>query len=145
MGILVRKTPCIHFLVPIKNLIIKLVAAQFLKWQNQARQQVYPTARRDLVNFDHATILQCYNSVLCGLIGYYNFVGNRKSMSTLVHFLKMSCALTLALKYKLRTAAKVFSVYKVNLKNPEGWLQLSIPVTFAKSHPNNKFKKTMNM
>ncbi len=136
----VRVTPRISFQAPIKELIEKLVVKKFLKWCDQDRRQATPTARRNLVNLDHANILLYYNTVIRGLLHYYSFADNRKSMGSIIHMLKLSCALTLALKYKLRTAAKVFSKYKALLRDPISNMCLSIPKTFIRLSHTQKFE-----
>jgi hypothetical protein len=82
---------------------------------------------RSQVNHDHRNILQLYNAVIRGLMNYFGFVDYRKSMGSIIHGLKMSCALTLALKYKLRTAAKVFGTYGSELTCPKTKTSLFIP------------------
>jgi hypothetical protein len=70
-----------------------------------------------------------YNSVINGIMNYYKFADNRKSLGNITHGLKMSCALTLALKLKLRTTAKVFKMFGSLLLDPESKLALKIPTT----------------
>jgi hypothetical protein len=72
-------------------------------------------------------------------MNYFCFVDNRKSMGSIIHGLKMSCALTLALKYKLRTAAKAFGTYGSELTCPKTKTKLFIPDTFARLLHSNKF------
>jgi len=85
-----------------------------------------------LINLDHADILRYYNSKIHGILSAYEFVSNRKSLGTVVHLLKHSCALTLALKYKLRTKAKVFRKFGPTLMDKKTNIKLFIPKTFAK-------------
>jgi hypothetical protein len=60
-------------------------------------------------------------------------VDNAKSLGALVHGLKHSCALTLALKYKLRERSKVFKKYGKYLECKETGTKLYIPKTFART------------
>jgi group II intron reverse transcriptase/maturase len=111
----------------IKDLFLKKTVNGFFK--KKARKFV-PTKVGWLINFDHADILRYYNSVIRGILNFYSFSNNRKSLGSLVHGLKFSCARTLALKYKLRFASKTFSRFGSKLKCPDTGLELFIPKTF---------------
>lgn len=75
-----------------------------------------PTAIRSLVWQPHDKILAHYNMKVQGIVNYYSFAGNRGKLIKIVELLRLSCALTFALKYKLRTAAKVFKRFGKDLK-----------------------------
>lgn len=138
-GTKVRVIPRINMYVPIHFLIGKLVAKNFFKWENQTKKTARPTAKKNLVNLDHATIIQFYNCVIKGLMNYCKFVDNRKSIGAIVHNLKISCGLTLALKFKLRTVSKVFHKFGSKLRDPMSNIELVIPSTFS------RFKKVINL
>jgi retron-type reverse transcriptase len=125
-GHLSKVSPRHIFHAPIRKLIYRLVERGYFRWSASAGRAV-PTAMRSQVNHDHRNILQLYNAVIRGLMNYFGFVDNRKSMGSIIHGLKMSCALTLALKYKLRTAAKVFGTYGSELTCPKTKTSLFIP------------------
>ena len=137
-GHLVRITPRLSFHAPMRKLIDKLVIRGYYAW-SQKSGRAMPTAMRTMVNQDHRTILQLYNSVIRGLLNYYNFADNRKSLGSITHGLKWSCALTLALKYKLRTAAKVYKTFGARLACPKTKSELYIPDTFARLPHKDKF------
>jgi len=101
---------------PIDKLLKKLHMNKFLK---RNKLGVYkPTALRRLINLDHADILGYYNSVSRGILNYYSFVDNYSRFNSIVkYFLLHSCALTLALKYKLRHKSKVFKRFGGKLKD----------------------------
>lgn len=138
-GSRVRISPRLEFHAPIVQLLQRLRDRGYLRMR---KGKLKPTAMRVLVNHDHATILSQYNAVSRGILNYYRFADNRKSLGTLVHGLKMSCALTLALKYRLRTAAKVFKQYGSKLKCPETDKYFFIPETFARLNHFQKFATT---
>lgn len=138
-GTKVRISPRISFHAPIRSLFEKLVIKKFFKWKCQRKLAARPTARRNLINLDHCTIILYYNTVINGLMNYYHFADNRKSMGSIVHGLKLSCAFTLALKYKLRTLAKTFKKFKSLLKDPNSNIQLNIPSTFSRVTHKLKF------
>jgi len=91
-----------------------------------------PTFCGKLVNLDHADVIRFYNQKICGILNYYSFVDNKKSLGSFVHGLKHSCALTLALKFKLRHRAKVFKKFGKTLKCPETEIELYIPKSFSR-------------
>lgn len=73
-----------------------------------------------LVNLDHADILRYYNWVIRGISNYYDFVNNRKALLWIVWLLTESCALTLAIKFKLKTLSKTFKEFGPKLSYREG-------------------------
>lgn len=113
---------------PIKLLFQKATLNKFFKKRNES---FVPTYVGRLVNFDHADILRYYNSIIRGILNYYSFVNNHKSLGSLIHGLKFSCARTFAVKYKLRHASKVFKKFGSKLKeSPDSKIELYIPKTF---------------
>nr|UDP55420.1 putatuve reverse trannscriptase orf679 [Schizostauron trachyderma] len=120
---------------PIKLLFEKAALNGFFKKRNN---KFVPTYVGRCINWDHEDILCYYNSVIRGILNYYSFVNNYKSLGNLVHGLKLSCALTLALKYKLRHVSKIFRKFGSNLKESrKSKIELYIPKTFK---PLKKFK-----
>lgn len=113
-----RITARIALLSPIKKLIDKLVSRQFLKWNDNGTVLI-PTGLKRMVNLDHADIIAYYNAVIGGILNYYTFADNRSSLGSIVRYLRMSCARTLALKFKLRYMAKAFKKFGSGLTCPE--------------------------
>lgn len=123
----VRMTGKPSLKAPIKELFLKATVNGFFK----KKVGVFvPTKVGWLINLDHADILGYYNSVIRGILNFYSFANNRKSLGALVHGLKLSCARTLALKYKLRYASKTYRRFGGKLKCPDTGLELYIPNTF---------------
>jgi len=91
-----------------------------------------PTFCGRLINLDHADIIRFYNQKIHGILNYYSFVDNIKSLGQFVHGLKHSCALTLALKLKFRHRAKVFKKFGSTLRCPETKVELYIPKSFRR-------------
>ena len=114
---------------PIKLLFKKATINKFFKKRNE---EFVPTFVGRCINLDHSDILRYYNSVIHGILNYYSFTNNHKSLGSLIHGLKFSCARTLALKYKLRYASKVFKKFGSTLrdKRDSGETELFIPKTF---------------
>lgn len=137
-GHLSRISPRLSFHAPIRKLIDRLVIRGYFTW-SKTLGRARPTAMRSIVNLDHSTILQIYNYVIQGLLNYYKFADNRKSMGCIIHGLKGSCALTLALKYKQRTASKIYKAYGSKLTCPETNRELYIPKSFSRFEHTIKF------
>ena len=123
----VRITSRVVLLAPIKKLFEKATLNGFFKKRGD---KFVPTKVGRLINLDHSDILRYYSSVIRGIMNFYSFANNRKSLGSLVHGLKFSCARTLALKYKLRHASKVFRRFGTFLKCPNTGEALYIPHTF---------------
>ena len=123
----VRVTGRVGLHAPIKDLFEKATLSGFFK---KKHTKFVPTRVGWLINLDHADIIRYFNSVIRGNLNYYSFANNRKSLGSFIHGLKWSCARTLALKYKLRFASKVFRKFGSKLKCPDTGLELAIPKTF---------------
>ena len=123
----VRITGRVGLHAPIKDLFEKATLSGFLK---KKRLKFVPTKIGWLINLDHADIIRYFNSIIRGNLNYYSFSNNRKSLGSFIHGLKWSFTRTLALKYKLRLASKVFRRFGSKLKCPETGLELFIPKTF---------------
>jgi hypothetical protein len=84
---------------------------------------------------DHADILGYYNSVSRGLMNYYSFVDNFSRFGSIVKYhLLHSCALTLALKYKLRYKSKAFRRFGGSLKCKDTDKEFFIPTNFRRKN-----------
>lgn len=125
-GIRSAMTAPMRFLVPTEKLIQKLVTGRFLKW-NPSGTKLIATGLGALVNHNHADIIAYYNAVVRGILCYYTFVDNRSSLKTVVRYVHMSCARTLALKYKLRSTAKVYKKFGSRLTCPQTGISLYNP------------------
>lgn len=135
MGRRTRVVPEITLYVPIKKIIKKLVEKKFLRW-NSDGTYLNGTAIRALVNWDHADIVRYYNSTIKGLLNYYSFATNYHDFGMLVRLIRLSCARTLALKYKTRYANSIFTRFGKNLVDPESKVGLNLPTSF---HFTRKF------
>jgi hypothetical protein len=128
--ILGRITPKVSLYAPMEKIIDSLVSRGFFQYTKLGK--LMGTARKSLVNLDHADILMFYNAVINGLINYYSFSDNRSSLGSIVRLLRESCALTLALKYKLRTLAKTFRRFGKGLACPETGVLLKAPLSLSR-------------
>lgn len=123
----VRMTSRVVLKAPVKSIFEKAALNGFFKVR---QSQFIPTKVGRCINLDHQDILRYYNSIIRGVFNYYSFANNRKSLGSFVHGLKLSCARTLALKYKLRHASKIYKRFGPKLRSPEGGVELFIPSTF---------------
>lgn len=118
--------------IPVKKLIERLKTHKFIK--DDSNGTLTATARKDLVNFSHAEIVSFFNHRIQGLVNFYSFAANLTSLRKILLFLQLSCALTLALKYKLRTKRAVFRRYGRTLQDPDTEVELKMPKTLKVLH-----------
>jgi group II intron reverse transcriptase/maturase len=132
---------------PILKIFNKLVTAGFYR---KVDSKFKPTRVGRLINLDMPDILRYYNSIIYGYLNYYTFADNRSSLGMIIHGLKHSCALTLKMKFKLPSRAKVFHKFGSNLtytevltdskgKMTEKKYQLRIPSDFKRLPFHERF------
>ena len=68
--------------MPTKKIIEKLIKAGLAHRSHEGNISARPMT--GLVNLDHATILQFYNSKIHGLINYYSFAANRIEIQNII-------------------------------------------------------------
>jgi retron-type reverse transcriptase len=90
------------------------------------------TSYTRITNLPHADILRYFNRVIVQTMRFYSFAENRPQMSSFVHSIKHTCALTLALKYKLRSRRKVFDRYGTLLECPGTGQMLYVPKSYLR-------------
>jgi type II intron maturase len=108
--------------VPINDLINKLKMNKFIKIN--ANDMPVATARKDLVNLSHHEIVSLFNQRIQGLVTFYSFGFNKTSLRKIIMLLHLSCALTLALKHKLRTQRQAFKKFGRTLDDPKTGIKL---------------------
>ena len=126
-----RITARIALLAPMKKIIDKLIVRKFVKW-NPNGTKLIPTGLKRLQNLDHADIISYYNAMVRDILNYYSFADNRRNLGAIIRYLHMSCARTLALKYKLRFMSKAYKEFGKNLTCPTTKVNLFIPITLKK-------------
>lgn len=122
-----RITPRLIYHAPIKTLLEKLIKNGLARRNHKG--EILARAKRSLVPADHAHILAFYNQKVRGILNYYTFVLNRYRLSSIIRYLHESCALVMALKYKVRGRTKraAFSRFGRRLTDPETGRGLYIP------------------
>jgi len=121
-----------RLLAPIAKLVEKLIKHGIAKRNHVGK--VYSTARTDLINLSHYEILVYYNSLVNGYLNFYSFVSNFSRLNTICWILRESCALTLALKHKIRTKRRAFNKFGFNLKDKDTGLYFKAPSKFNTTH-----------
>lgn len=119
---------------PIRELEDKLITSGLLKRNKLGK--LFPKGRTNLFTANNYDIIRWYNSKVNGILSFYSFASNYPKISTIIWYLKASCALTLANKYKLKTMAKAFGKFGKNLTDPETGEQFNQPSNFK---VKNKF------
>lgn len=81
---------------------------------------IRPTSCRKLSSLDDKLIVQRYSSIIRGYMNYYCPANKFSDLWQIVAFYRKSCALTLADKHKLKTAAKAYKLFgpKLKISNP---------------------------
>lgn len=120
---------------PTKKLLDKLIKVGIARITS--RGEIVGNPMTSLVNLDHATIIQYYNSKMYGVINYYTFAGNRTELLNLIWLMKWSLARTLARKYQLRSARQAFKKFGNRLRDPETDLELKAPNSLPVIHQYN--------
>lgn len=69
------------------------------------------TSKRSLVGLTEKEIVNIYSNIIRGILQYYSCVNQRSNLWPVVSLYRKSCALTLADKLKLRTAAQTFKKF----------------------------------
>lgn len=118
--------------IPINDLINKLKIYKIIKFN--AKDKPVATARKDLINLSHHEIVSFFNHHILGLVTFYRFGVNLTSLRKIIMFLHLSCALTLALKHKLRTKRQAFNKFGRTLDDPETGIKLEQPSVIKVKH-----------
>lgn len=127
----VRITGRLSLHAPMKKLSKKLVERKFAKWDLSGKT-LTPVGLKRLQNMSHSDIISYYNVVTRGILNYYSFADNRSSLGSVVRILRMSCARTLALKYKLRYMSKAYKKFGSSLECPDTKAKIYRPTTLKR-------------
>ena len=99
----------LNFRAPVTDLLINLRDKNFVKRNNTSK--FFSIGKRNCISFTHLQILNYYNSKIRIILFYYSFVYKKNQLWFIIKFLRDSCNLTLARKFKLKTLAKVFKTF----------------------------------
>ena len=121
--------------MPTMKLIEKLILNGFARINHQGQILARPLTK--LVNLDHSTIIQFFNSKVYGFLNYYTFAANRIETQNLIWILRLSLAKTLARKFKLKSARQAFKKFGPYLKDPGTELEMKVPKSLPTIHKYN--------
>ena len=124
-NIRMRKPVRLRLNVPIQEILKKLIDEGFARRSGSLSKKVLAIPYRKIMNKDHATIVQFFNSKIRGLFNYYTFASNRVKLLNAQWILHYSLAKTLALKLKLGSAAQAFRKFGHLLKDPETGIEFA--------------------
>ncbi len=125
----IKMTPKISLNASIKLIFKKATFHGFFK---NREDKFIPVRVAPCINLNHLNILRYYNFVIYVVSNYYSFVDNKNFLLSFVHGLNLSCARTLALKYKLCHASKIYKKFGINLRSFDSNIELFILPTFKK-------------
>lgn len=108
-----KKIRIIIFKAPLKLIFEKYLLKGFFK---KREGEFVPVYVGECINLTYSKIFNFYIKSLNSIFNYYSFVENKKSLNKLVYGFKLSFIRTLALKYKLRHASKVYKKFGSELK-----------------------------
>lgn len=101
--------------IPVEELMRRAADRGYAKVRKDGIS-IRATSCRKLSSLEDKQIVQRFSSIIRGLIEYYSPANKRSDLWQIASLYRKSCALTLADKHKLKTAAKVFKQYGPNLK-----------------------------
>jgi group II intron reverse transcriptase/maturase len=135
----IRGNPRLLIKAPLENILESIKQNGFIRQDRLGN--FHPVAYTKITNLSHYEIITFYNSKINGLINFYSFASNYNRLRFVLYLLQMSCAYTLARKYKLNYFTKSFSKFGKRLKDPETDVQLSLPLTMKVRHDYKNKKK----
>jgi len=133
---------------PVEDLFERMVLKKYGVRRASNSKIVRATSFREITAQDSHVIVQKFNNIIRGILNYYSFVSYRSKLWKIIDTYRKSCALTLADKLKLRTAAQVFQKFGRNLtiKNNVGKEIASLNAWPSTLKTNGKFNmKKPNM
>lgn len=101
--------------IPVELILRRAVDRGYAKIRKDGKS-IRASSCRKLCSLEDKLIVQRFSSIIRGLMEYYSPANKRSDLWQVVALYRKSCALTLADKHKLKTAAQVFKRYGPNLK-----------------------------
>lgn len=117
---------------PLDDLLLAIKKSGFIR-QNKLGKFI-PQAYTKITNLSHYEIITFYNSKINGLLNFYSFASNYNRLRYILYLFQMSCAYTLARKYKLGNFSQAFNKFGKLLMDPETEIKLRWPITMKVRH-----------
>lgn len=103
----------VFFKIKLYTLVNKLIKIKFLK---KTLNSFRSTAVLKYSVFENGIIIKIFSFLIDNIVNFYSFLDKKLDLWKILYFLRKCCALTLAHKCKLSSAAKVFKKYGNDLK-----------------------------
>ena len=103
----------VHFRAPIDKMLQRFVDRGLAKIRKDGSVRGSAYIRYSMLE-DHM-IVSRFSAIIRGLLNYYSCINKRSDLWKVFAILRKSCALTLAHKHKISSAARVFAKYGPNL------------------------------
>lgn len=103
--------------IPVKRLLDRAVEREFAVYRKNGIPRA--TAARRLSGLEDKLIVGRFSAILRGIYNYYSFCNQRSDLWPIFVIYRKACALTLANKHKLKTAASVFKKFGKYLTIPD--------------------------
>lgn len=132
-------------MAPIPNLLEKLLKQGFVK--RSSLGEFFSKGKPNLSQLSHPQILNYFNSKIHGVLNYYSCAHNHNSLWSIIRFLRYSCALTIAKKFKLKTLTKTFNKFGPELtftNDKEKVYKIFRPENLKILPQNERFKSSQN-
>ena len=121
----------VQFRAPIKQMIQRLVDRNLAKTRKDGTVRATAYIKWSLLTEDQ--IVTRYSSIIRGLYNFYSCINKRSELWKVFHILRKSCALTLAHKLKLASAARIYAKYGPNLTIRNNIGQIKSTLFYPKS------------
>jgi group II intron reverse transcriptase/maturase len=134
----IRRRPHTRLLIkaPLEKILLELKKNKYIRKNSQYKYVAM--AYTKITNLSHYEIITFFNSKINGLLNFYSFASNLNRLRYVIYLFQMSCAYTLARKYKLNNFTKAFSEFGKKLTCPKTGLGLCLPDTMKVKHKFNK-------
>lgn len=103
----------VHFRAPIDKMLLKLVDKGLAKRRKDGT--VRATAYLKYCMLEDEKIVNRFSAMIRGTLNYYSCINRRSDLWKVFAIIRKSCALTLAHKHKMHSAARVYAKYGPNL------------------------------
>lgn len=103
----------VYFRAPIDKMLSKLVDKGLAKRRKDGTVRATGYLRYSML--EDEKIVQRYSAMIRGILNYYSCINRRSDLWKVFAILRKSCALTLAHKHKINSAARVYAKFGPNL------------------------------
>lgn len=109
VGLRAQAVNTVHFRAPIDRMLKRLVERGLAKANTDGT--IRGTAYLKISLLSDADVVKRFNAIMRGLLNYYSCINHRSDLWKVLSILRKSCALTLAHKHSLSSAARAFAKF----------------------------------